>query len=450
MKFNPLVIIVAITGTYLLWRLRFFFILHPFRTARHVLHGLKRRDVAKSLFLALSGTLGVGNIVGVAVGIILGGAGSVFWMLISTVFAAALKYSEVTLSCDGVIRNLDGTHGGMHYALLRFFGKLGHPLSVIYSSAVILLSFFMGAALQSAALVGSVGAIFDTPPTLIGIVLAFCVLFATLFGTKIIEKITAVIIPLTTIVYIILTVAIIFVCRARLGDAVNSILVGAFSSRGIVGGALGFLFSRAVSEGFSRGLLSNEAGAGTSSIAHARTSALHPSMCGLMGVVEVVFDTTLLCTLTALAILTAVPNPTSFPDGISLVTAAALTLGTPALSVLAFCISAFAFSTVICWYFYGTEAFSALFGSDGGGRCGVILLPIYLVFVVFGARLPSTPIIFVTDTLLLILTAITSLLLIKKSDRICTLSEGFGLYGSPKKLFAFKRQKFAPRKKRAK
>ncbi len=442
MKFNPLCIIVALTGVYLLARLRFFFILHPIRTARHVFNGIKRRDTARSLFLALSGTLGVGNIVGVAVGIIVGGAGSVLWMLVSTVFAAVLKYSEVTLSTDGITRNLDGAHGGMHYALSRFFGKFGGVLATVYSASVILLSFFMGASLQSAALVRGVGAIFDTPPTVIGVLLAFCVLFSVVFGTRIIEKITAVVIPLTTIIYIILTVLIIFTCRERLGSALGSILFGAFCTRGLFGGALGFLFSRAVSEGFSRGLLSNEAGAGTSSIAHARGSSLHPSMCGLMGIVEVVFDTTLLCTLTALAILTAVPDPSAYTDGISLVTDAALTLGTPALAVLALCISAFAFSTVICWYFYGTEAFYALFG-----KRGVILLPFYLAFVVLGSRLPSSPIIFVTDILLLIMTVITSALLIKKSDRICTLSEGFGLYGSPKKLFKFKKTKLRFRRR---
>ena len=120
-------------------------------------------------------------------------------------------------------------------------------------------------------------------------------------------------------------------------------------------------------------------------------------------------------------------------------------LGGFALSVLAFCISAFAFSTVVCWYFYGTEAFSSLFG-----KRGILILPIYLAFVIFGSLIPSGVILFFTDALLLILTVITSLLLIKKSDRICTLSEGFGLYGSPKKLFKAQNlgMKFRKRKKR--
>ncbi len=443
MEFNPLVIIVSLSGLYLLFRLRFFFIIHPIRTLRHAFLGLKRRDTLRSLFLALSGTLGVGNVLGVAIGIILGGAGSVFWMLLSTIFASVLKYAEVTLSTDGTARDLDGAHGGMHYALVRFFGRFGVALATIYSVSVILLSFSMGAAIQSAALVGSVGAIFDTPPIIIGILLAFCVLFAVVFGTRMIEKITAVIIPVTTIVYILLTVSAIAVCHDRLGNAVASIISGAFSSTAAFGGAFGFLFSRSVSEGFSRGLLSNEAGAGTSSIAHARGSSLHPSMCGIMGMLEVVFDTTILCTLTALAILCAVPDYKSFTDGMSLVTAMTLPLGNSAPAILCFCISSFAFSTVICWYFYSTEAYYALFG-----RRGVILLPIYLVSIVYGAIAPTYPLIFFTDVLLLVLTAITSFLLIKKSDRICTLSEGFGLYGGPGKLFKFKKSGFKLPKRR--
>lgn len=427
MQFNPVSIIVAASGIYLLFKLRFFFLIHPIRTLRQMSRGLKRRETRRSLFLALSGTLGVGNIIGVAVGIIVGGAGSVLWMLVSATFAAALKYGEVTLSTDGIMRNNDGAHGGIQYALSRCFGRFGRLFATVYSVSVILLSFTMGASMQSAALVGSVGEIFDTPPAVIAILLAFAVLFSILFGTRIIEKITAVVIPLTTIVYILLALTSIFVCRDRLGDALVGIFEGAFRSQSAFGGILGFLFSRALSEGFSRGMLSNEAGAGTSSIAHARGSSMNPAVCGLMGILEVLFDTVILCTLTALVILTAIPDPSIYTDGISLVAAAfSSSLGTASLYPLAFSVSAFAFSTVICWYFYSTEAFLALFG----GR-PLLLLPIYLAFVVLGAFVPTLPVIFVSDTLLLIMTVLTCSVLIKKSDRILTLSENFGLVGGP-------------------
>ena len=111
MPFNPIVFIVAAVGGYMLLRLRCFFIIHPIRTGSYLLRTVGRRDTARSLFLALGGTLGVGNIFGVAVGLILGGAGSVFWMLVSSVFAAVLKYSEVTLSSDALTHTAGGKHG---------------------------------------------------------------------------------------------------------------------------------------------------------------------------------------------------------------------------------------------------------------------------------------------------------------------------------------------------
>ena len=102
MKFNPLCIIVTLAGAYLLVKLRFFFIVHPIRTARLIGGSIRRRETARSLFLALAGTLGVGNVMGVAVGLLAGGAGSVFWMLVSSLFASVLKYSEIVLSSDAV------------------------------------------------------------------------------------------------------------------------------------------------------------------------------------------------------------------------------------------------------------------------------------------------------------------------------------------------------------
>ena len=424
MTFNPICIIVSLVGLYLLVRLRFFFIVHPIRTSKYLLRTLSRRDTARSLILALSGTLGVGNIFGVSLGLILGGAGSVFWMLVSAIFAAVLKYAEVTLSSDGIMRDDAGTHGGMHLAARATLGKLGTPVAVIYTASVLLLSFSMGASLQTVTFVSSVSKIFNTPPTLTAALFAILVFFAVVGGTKIIERVTEIIIPLTTIIYILLTLSVIVICRDRLSDAIRLIFVGAFTARGALGGVFGFLTSRALSEGFARGLLSNEAGAGTSSIAHARGSTLNPAMSGLMGIVEVLFDTVILCTLTALSVLVSVGDISIFTDGMSLVFAAFVgTLGIPAGLLLTFCILSFAFSTVICWYFYGSEAARVLFGLERP----VLFLPGYLFAVVFGSRIDSGILVFITDALLLIMTSVTAILLVKNSDRILILSENGGV-----------------------
>lgn len=448
MPFNPIVIIVTAVGGYMLLRLRFFFIIHPFRTGAYLLRTVGRRDTARSLFLALGGTLGVGNIFGVAVGLILGGAGSVFWMLVSSVFAAVLKYAEVTLSADCLTHTEGGKHGGMFYIIRRSFGRLGGALSVVYSAATLLLAFTMGAALQTHTFVSAVGEIFDTPPTLTAVLYAFLVLLTVVGGARLIERVAGVMIPVVTVVYISLALAVLVIYRERIPDALGSIFRDALHPRAGMGGAVGFLTSRAVSEGFARGLLSNEAGSGTSSMAHARGGELNPAMSGLMGLVEVVFDTVILCSLTALALLVATPDVGAYTEGMDLALAGFIrALGLGGGGVLALCILAFSYSTVTCWYFYGCEAYSALFGTQHP----VIMLPLYLGAVLLGARAPSGVLVFVTDSLLLIMTAITGAVIIKSSDRILYLSERGGVLtrrrGSIQLKIGAKRAKRPPRVK---
>ena len=423
MQFNPLVIIVTLTGAYLLVRLRFFFILHPVRTAKTVTGALKKRESLTSLTLALAGTLGVGNIFGVAVGILCGGAGSVFWMLVSALFASVLKYAEVLLTHDAHGRECGEKRQGMTAVIRHSLGRLGPIASVIYSSSTVLLSLFMGAALQSLTAVDAMSEIFDTPPTVAVAMLALLTLFAIIGGVKIIERVTAAVIPLTTIVYIALSVAVLAVCRERIPTALGAIVSGALSSRGAIGGVFGFLTSRAVSEGYSRGLLSNEAGAGTSSLAHARAGALNPAVSGLLGIIEVFFDTVVLCTLTALAVLVGVPDPSLYSGGMSLVFGAFTSaLGNAFGAPLAACILSFAYSTVICWYFYGSESLTLL-----TGKRRALFLPVYVFFVLLGAVIDDGLLVLVTDVLLLVMTLLTNLALVKSSDRIVTLSESGGV-----------------------
>ena len=439
MKFNPLCIIVTLTGAYLLFRLRFFFILHPFRCLKKTCASLKKRQTARSLVLALAGTLGVGNVFGVAVGISVGGAGSLFWMLVSSLFASVIKYSEVLLSQASMDKRGSESHGGIHNALLAL-GKFGGVLAVVYSSSTLLLSFSMGAALQSSTLVSSVGQIFDTPPLLTSVILSFFVLLAVVGGAAIIERVTEIVIPVTTIIYIILCSCVIFLCYERVPSALSEVWRSAFSCESAFGGALGFLLSRSLSEGFARGLLSNEAGAGTSSMAHARGASLNPAASGLMGIVEVFFDTVLVCSLTGLAILVSVPEPRAHFGGMELVFRAVCEpLGSFSGVILSFCVVAFAYSTVICWYFYGLESCLKLFS---GGRC--VFLPLYLAFVCVGCMIPEDVLVFATDTLLLIMTALTSLVLIKSSDRIVTLSEFGGVLDKRYKRGIFRRKSNKP------
>lgn len=410
----PLVIVAG--GIFVIIRLRAFFILHPVRTVRKLLSALSEREARSSLMLALAGTLGVGNIVGVAVGIIVGGAGSVFWLLVSSLFASALKYAESSLAADMHTAGSDGIMS----VLSSSFTRLGRPLSVTYAIACILLSLSMGAALQSSGVISSAGHI-SLPPLAVAAVFTAAVLFVIIFGPERIGGFTSVIIPITTLVYVFIAFVTIFSAPSRLPSAIYSIFHSAFSPTSVAGGAFGFLTSSAMREGFSRGLLSNEAGAGTSSLSHSRLSG-DPSVAGLIGMCEVFVDTVVLCPLTALAILVAVPDPTAYPTGMSLVLAS---VGAVSPISVIFCITAFAFSTVICWYCYGSRCLSFL-----GIKGGVSYLIVFLAATMLGAVLSDRVLVAVTDHILFLLTTLTLVALIKNSDRLVRLSENGGLLGN--------------------
>lgn len=418
--FLPILIISG--GLFVIVRLRAFFIFHPIRTLKATMTALGTREARSSLFLALAGTLGIGNIVGVAVGIATGGAGSVFWLFVSSVFASALKYAESSLASDMHAEASDG----MMSVIRLSFPCLGRPLSRVYAAACVLLSLVMGAALQSSGVISSVASL-SIPPLATGILFALAVFAVIIFGAERVGFFTALIIPATTVVYIILALITVFSAPHRIPGVITTIVNSAVSPAATSGGLLGFFTSTAIREGFSRGLLSNEAGAGTSSLAHSRVDH-SPSSAGLLGMCEVFFDTVLLCPLTALAILVSIPDPSSYASGMSLILASVgATLGGLSSTLVVICIISFAFSTVICWYCYGSRCLSYL-----GVKGGAVYMVIYLASTMLGVFLSDTVFITASDYILFILVVLTTAAIIKKSDRLVYLSENAGLLGYTK------------------
>ncbi len=422
MSFSSILpLVLTLGGGYMLIKLRFFHVLHPIRTFKELRHTLSDGECRKSLCLALAGTLGVGNIVGVAVGILVGGAGSVIWLLISSLFASILKYSESLLAADSSHQGI-----GMMAAISYSFKRCGRMLSYIYAVLCILLSLFMGAALQTSSVAISAACTVDFPPTLISVVFSLVVCLTLVFFSSAVKRLTSFVIPVTTITYICFSVASVCVNIARVPHVISEICSSAFSAQGIIGGGAGFLFSRAVSEGFSRGLLSNEAGAGTSALANSECGGT-PSGAGLLGVCEVLFDTVILCTLTAFVILCAVPDVTLYDSGAELVVAAfGQSLGEYSVYVTTACIAFFALSTVICWYYYGVKCVRYVF-QGGRGLFSVI----FVGFVALGGFIAEGALILVCDIVLLGLSALSVLTVIKSSDRIKYLSELSGLLSAP-------------------
>ena len=402
---NLLPLIIVISGLYLGSRGAFFFIKHPIRTLKFTFGGDNTKESLKSLALALSGTLGVGNIVGVIIGLNFGGAGSVFWLFLSSVFASAIKYCEVKFSAGYSAGN------GMIQAVKGSLGALGGALSKIYSILALVLSLFMGSALQARAIFDSnTGAVpLSNPLLAAALTIALFILLKS--GKKLIRDASSIIIPIAAFLYTGVCLFVIFSNLDSLFTVTREILESAFSPESFSGGIFAFLGASGITEGFSRGLLSNEAGAGTSSFSHTSPGIADADRAGCFGILEVLCDTAILCPLTAFTVLLG-SESRDFSGGLSILSDIFLIhLGALGPSILFLSVLAFAFSTVICWFYYGTVCREYIFAEKGG----YIYLLIYLIFFVFSYRIDYILLIRVTDFSLFILTVISLSAVIKNA-----------------------------------
>ncbi len=410
-------ILIGVFGAFFLVKLRGFFIFHPLRTLKTVLPQLKQRGAFLSLMLSLAGTLGVGNIVGVAYGIAIGGKGMLFWLIISALFAMPIKYAEAAVAAD--FRESDG--GGIFYVIKKSFSRFKKPISIAYALLIIALSVTMGTPLQAGAALDCLS-LPDDKEWIFSLLFTLAVCPAIFGGKKKIERITGFLIPMATFVYIFLTVAVILPKLNSIPNLILDIIKDAFNFHSISGGVSAFLFSRALKEGFLRGLLSNESGAGTSAIAHSANSASTPTVVGVFGIAEVFVDTLLLCPLTAFAVLLNVTSPESFSSGIEIIYCALSSINSIAAPLLSFSVFTFAYSTVICWYYYGISALEFL--TEGKRRSFTVL---FISALFFGSLLPEKILITLSDYILFFLSLISLFAITKNSDRLIRLSEDSGL-----------------------
>lgn len=338
----------------------------------------RRNSPARALALALAGTLGVGNIAGVAAAIWAGGAGAVFWMMISALLATSLKYSETLLGIKHRRRISGEWHGGAPIYIEDALGDPARPqrgrlAGHLFALLCILNAIGMGCMLQvnaaAGALLGSTG----TNPRIFGAVMALAVFFIARGGGRRISSICGAIVPFISVGFFILSIAALILRASELPRVLAFILRDAFSftdgiagngsiSARIIGGIFGFFTSRAVRCGVSRGLISNEAGSGTSPLAHATANTSSAVQQGFLGIAEVVVDTLVLAAATALVVLTNYDAAVLYSHDPAMMTIAAYAsaLGKWAVLPLAAAVLLFAAATVACWAFYGQECIAQL------------------------------------------------------------------------------------------
>ena len=428
MLLNLLPVCITLGGGYFLIRLRAFFLFHPKKTLACVRAHCRAEggSAFRRMSLALAGTLGVGNIIGVAAGILVGGAGSVFWLFLSALFSAPLKYAE-SVAVISVRKKGQEKNYGFPSFIKCGLPLIGAPLSKVYAVLSIALALFMGSAFQSAA-VKETSRAFGIPFLPFVVVGSFVILlaFSLFFSSKRISSLTAILIPFSVILYTIICIFVIIFHISRISCVVGMIMKSAFSFRSFAGGTVGGLAASPLREGFLRGLLSNEAGAGTSAYAHAKSERPSPVAEGILGMGEIVFDTLLLCMLTAFAILLSVEDVTVYTDGTALLSAAfSSVLGRWHVLPLLLSVFLFALSTAVCWYEYGRLALSFL-----GHRGESCFLLSYLLAAGVGAVLGSMAVIPLCDTVLLFLTGIALAALTKNGAAICRLTKSTLQIGS--------------------
>lgn len=328
----------------------------------------------QALCTALAATVGTGNLVGVAGAISLGGPGAIFWMWVCAILGMATKYAEAALAVCYRVKTPDGYAGGPMYTMIHGMGERFRPMAKAYCLFGILAAFGVGNAAQVNAVVTAVnGAVrrFGGVPGVAGSVMMGLILAALtgvlLFGgARRIGAAAEMLVPFAAAAYLILCIGVLLVFRRRIPWALEQIFLGAFCPRAVTGGMLGSAL-RALSVGCRRGVFTNEAGMGTASIAHACAEA-EPAEQGLMGMVEVFLDTIVICTMTALVILTSgVPISYGADTGAELTSLAfSAVYGAGAGIFLSAALILFAVATILGWGLYGVRCAQFLFGGWKG------------------------------------------------------------------------------------
>ncbi len=378
----------------------------------------------QALTAAVSGTVGLGNIAGVAVAVSIGGPGATFWMILCGLLGMATKFVEVTLGVKYREVHPDGTVSGgpMHYlpkGLAERFGKngktLGKVLAVLASFMILFFGLFGGNLFQvnqsyaqlvsvtggeDGALGSSAGALF------FGILIAALVGIVLLGGIRSIASVTSKLIPAMAGIYIAACLVVIAVNASAVPSAVSTIIEGAFNPEGVAGGVLGALII-----GFKRAAFSNEAGLGSAPIAHSAVKTKHPASEGLVALLEPFIDTVVICTMTALTIVIA--NPASYVElrnggesigGVTITSDAFATVMPWFPYVLTVAVMLFAISTVLTWGYYCMKAWTHLFGRSRASELTFKVL--YTVFAVAGSLLTLQTLIDMADAVLFMLAVI--------------------------------------------
>jgi alanine or glycine:cation symporter, AGCS family len=415
---NGLTLLILLgTGLYLTLRLRFVQVtgfMHAWMLiSGRLSHKTDQGEVShfQALSTALSATVGTGNIAGVATAISLGGPGALFWMWVTAFIGMATKFTESTLALKFREVDADGTvAGGPMYTLLHGLGM--KPVAILFAVFALIASFGIGNLVQANSVVDGLGYIwpgFKQYGWVMGVIMSVMVGSVILGGVRRIAVVASAIVPFMVIVYVGAALFVLVSNAAEIPAALATIFNLALNPWAAGGAAVG----EAMRWGVARGLFSNEAGLGSSPMAHAAARTNEPVREGLVAMMEPFIDTLIICSMTGLVIVLS----GAYQNGDDALVGAALTAHAFSLSfgdfgamVVGFGLTLFAFSTMIAWSYYGDRSARFLFGK----KAVIVYRIVYTLVIIIGAAVPLKLVWNIADisTILMALPNLLSLLLL--------------------------------------
>ncbi len=381
----PMLTLLVGTGLYLtilLKGMQFRVLPHAFRLIFHKDHS-HAGDISHfaALMTALAATVGIGNIVGVATAITLGGPGAVFWMWMTGLVGMATKYAEAVLAVKYREHGEHGMRGGPMYYLAK--GAKLPTLGWFFALFTALAAFGIGNMTQANAVAGIFESTFNIEPWVTGVVLMLLTGLVILGGIRSIGRFTSLLVPFMIIGYVGTALVVLVVNASEIPHALWLIFHHAFNPIAAGGGFAGAAVAAAIRYGVARGVFSNESGLGSAPIAAAAARTKDPVTQALVSMTQTFIDTLVVCSMTALVILTATPWTEGVGAGQLTSLSFAQTLGPSGEIIVAIATALFAYSTLLGWSYYGEKAVEYL----AGGRAIRIYRVVFVSAVIVGAMM---------------------------------------------------------------
>lgn len=411
----PLTLFIVIAGLYFSKCINFIQIKNPKLILKNTIKKIKKNDSYKTMTSVLGGTIGSGNIAGIATAIAIGGPGAVFWMWLVSLLSMATKMIEVSLAVhhqtkDGNENNI----GGAMYYINSIKGKAGKILSVLYSIALLIYVLCDSGFVQINTVSSSLIDTFNIRPLYIGIVLLIISFIIIKGGLKRVSNILEKMVPIMCCLYIVTSLIVIIINYQNIPNTFVNILKYAFKPAPIIGGFAGSTIIQSISKGASRGIFANEAGTGTSTTVHATTSNGAIAQ-GLWGIIEVYIVSFIICTITAFLVLTTNSWITGLEGAPMVLNAYQSVFGEAGKYVLCIMISLFAYTTYLGFYYEYTTCIKYMFKS----KFFNILKWFYLVPIFMAVYMPISSIWTLADISVgfIIIPNIVALLILSKEFR---------------------------------